>query len=141
MDHAEQQPVASKDTEPFSSPESGEAKSRQPHRRKVDDLIQRIKESADQLASDGPLRGDLKILSRALRELRYAFKVFSPYRRHRKVTVFGSARTRADEPAYEQAVGFGTGDGRARTGWSSPGRPAASWRRGIAAPAASTRWG
>ena len=59
------------------------------------------------MASDGPSRGDLKILSRALRELRYAFKVFSPYRRHRKVTVFGSARTRPDQPSYAQAVEFG----------------------------------
>jgi uncharacterized protein (TIGR00730 family) len=80
---------------------------RKRHRRRVDDLIQRIKESADQLASDGPARGDLKILSRALRELRYAFKVFTPYRNHRKVTVFGSARTPRDAPAYQQAVNLG----------------------------------
>jgi len=73
----------------------------------VEDLIHRIKESADQLALDKPSRGDLKILSRALRELRYAFKVFSPYRSHRKVTIFGSARTRENEPAYEQAVKLG----------------------------------
>lgn len=75
--------------------------------RKVDDLIQMIKESADKLASDGSSRGDLKILSRTLRELRYAFKVFSPYRNQRKVTVFGSARTLPDAPAYQQAVELG----------------------------------
>lgn len=75
--------------------------------RRVDDLIDRIKLSADQLADDGSSRGDLKILSRALRELRYAFKVFSPYRRRRKVTVFGSARTAPESPAYSQAVAFG----------------------------------
>ena len=77
------------------------------HRHHIDDLIDRIKLSADQLASDTPARGDLKILSRAIRELRYAFKVFSPYRRHRKVTVFGSARTPPEDPAYQQAVSFG----------------------------------
>ena len=66
-----------------------------------------IKESADKLAGDDPSRGDLKILSRTLRELRYAFKVFSPYRSRRKVTVFGSARTLSDEPDYHQAVEFG----------------------------------
>lgn len=77
------------------------------HQRRIDDLIRRIKESADQLAEDGSTRGDLKILSRALRELRYAFKVFAPYRRHRKVTVFGSARTGPDHPAYQHAVQFG----------------------------------
>jgi len=75
--------------------------------RHTEDLIDRIKESADQLARDGSTRGDLKILSRALRELRYAFKVFTPYRRAYKVSVFGSARTPSDNPAYQQAVRFG----------------------------------
>jgi uncharacterized protein (TIGR00730 family) len=76
-------------------------------RHHIEDLIQTIKESADKLAADGSSRGDLKLLSRALRELRYAFKVFAPYRRHRKVTVFGSARTLPDEPAYREAVQLG----------------------------------
>lgn len=73
----------------------------------VADLIELIKESADKLAKDHTSRGDLKILSRTLRELRYAFKVFSPYRARRKVTVFGSARTRPADPAFQQAVAFG----------------------------------
>ena len=73
----------------------------------IQDLIQTIKESADKLAADGSSRGDLKLISRTLRELRYAFKVFSPYRKHRKVTVFGSARTLPEEPAYRSAVDFG----------------------------------
>jgi uncharacterized protein (TIGR00730 family) len=74
---------------------------------RVVDLIEQIKQSADKLAIDHTSRGDLKILSRALRELRYAFKVFTPYRGRRKVTVFGSARTAPDEPSYRQAVAFG----------------------------------
>jgi uncharacterized protein (TIGR00730 family) len=73
----------------------------------IADLVLLIKETADKLATDGSTRGDLKILSRTLRELRYAFKVFAPYRRKRKVTVFGSARTQPDEPAYVQAVELG----------------------------------
>jgi uncharacterized protein (TIGR00730 family) len=75
--------------------------------RRIADLIAEIKLSADKLATDRTSRGDLKILSRTLRELRYAFKVFTPYRTRRKVTVFGSARTRPQEPAFEQAVAFG----------------------------------
>ena len=71
------------------------------------ELLDRIRESADKLERDGSSRGDLKVLSRALRELRYAFKVFSPYRRIRKVTVFGSARTQPDQATYQQAVEFG----------------------------------
>lgn len=74
---------------------------------RVSDLIEMIKESAEKLAQDHTSRGDLKILSRTLRELRYAFKVFSPYRSRRKVTVFGSARTRPLEPTFQQAVEFG----------------------------------
>jgi uncharacterized protein (TIGR00730 family) len=42
-----------------------------------------------------------------MRELRYAFKVFSPYRSRHKVTIFGSARTLPDAPAYQQAMELG----------------------------------
>ena len=74
--------------------------------RRTADLIEHIKQSADKLLRDRTSRGDLKILSRALGELRYAFKVFAPYRHCRKVTMFGSARTPSDRPAYNQAVEF-----------------------------------
>jgi uncharacterized protein (TIGR00730 family) len=84
-------------------------------RRHIEDLVQTIKETADKLAVDGSTRGDLKILSRTLRELRYAFKVFAPFRRRRKVTVFGSARTQPDEPAYVTAVQLGRA--MAEAGW------------------------
>src|SRR5690606_29914861 len=70
-------------------------------------LIAQIKETADKLERDEAALGDLKILSRALKELRYAFKVFAPYRLQRKVTVFGSARTPPEHPAYAQALQFG----------------------------------
>lgn len=73
----------------------------------IDELIQQIKETADKLLRDKANRGDVKLLSTALRELRYAFKVFAPVRHRRKVTVFGSARTPPDNPAYKQAVEFG----------------------------------
>jgi len=79
------------------------------------DLIAKIRQSADKLATDRTSRGDLKILSRAIRELRYAFKVFAPYRSCRKVTVFGSARTPPGDPAYGQAVEFGRA--MAEHGW------------------------
>ena len=74
---------------------------------RIADLIEQIKVSAEKLAHDRTSRGDLKILSRTMRELRYAFRVFSPYRTRRKVTVFGSARTRPQEPTYQTAVEFG----------------------------------
>jgi uncharacterized protein (TIGR00730 family) len=73
----------------------------------IESLIQQIKETADKLARDQASRGDVKLLSTALKELRYAFKVFAPYRGRRKVSVFGSARLPASDPAYQYAVEFG----------------------------------
>jgi uncharacterized protein (TIGR00730 family) len=78
-------------------------------------LISEIKETADKLARDQATRGDVKIIARALKELRYAFKVFTPYRRQRKVTVFGSARLQPGHPAYDEAVSFGRR--MAEVGW------------------------
>jgi len=72
----------------------------------IEQLVQQLKETADKLIRDAANRGDVKLLSTALKELRYAFKVFAPYRRRRKVTIFGSARLSAEHPAYRQAVAF-----------------------------------
>ena len=44
---------------------------------------------------------------RSFKELRYAFKIFKPYRQRRKVSVFGSARTPESHPNYTLAVQFG----------------------------------
>jgi uncharacterized protein (TIGR00730 family) len=48
-------------------------------------------------------RGDLKILNRALKELRYAFKIFAPYSSVRKVSIFGSTHIREEDPYYRLA--------------------------------------
>ena len=73
----------------------------------AEQLVVQLKETADKLIRDGANRGDIKLLNTALKELRYAFKVFAPYRNRRKVTVFGSARVGPEHPAYLQAVAFG----------------------------------
>ena len=52
-------------------------------------------------------RIDLKIMNTTLKEMRFTAKVFSPYRQVKKVTVFGSARTRPEEPLYKMAEEFG----------------------------------
>ncbi len=103
------------------------------------ELIETIKQLADKLASDHTSRGDLKILSRMLLELRYAFKVFSPYRHTRKVTVFGSARTPSDQPAYQQALAFGRA--MAERQWLVvTGAASGIMEAGHVAPAANIRW-
>ena len=71
------------------------------------DLYRVMRHTIERLEKDQTARGDLKILSRTLRELRYAFTVFRPYRRRRKVTIFGSARTPPDHPEYLSAVELG----------------------------------
>lgn len=71
------------------------------------DLFEEMRSTIARLEKDRTARGDLKILSRTLLELRYAFKVFRPYRRRRKVTIFGSARTQPDHPDYQSAVQLG----------------------------------
>jgi uncharacterized protein (TIGR00730 family) len=77
-------------------------------------LVERVADSADadlvfelvaaslRLARDHADRGDLKIASAALKEMRHAFQVFAPYRAARKVAIFGSARTQPDDPLYLQ---------------------------------------
>src|SRR6266851_5556440 len=72
----------------------------------TEQLIQQLKETADKLIRDQANRGDIKLLNTALKELRYAFKIFGPYRHRHKVTVFGSARLPAENAAYQQAVAF-----------------------------------
>jgi uncharacterized protein (TIGR00730 family) len=67
------------------------------------------------LIADRPDVLDLKIASAAITEMRDAFAVFRPYRNVRKVTIFGSARTSADDPLYEQARGVA--ERLARAGW------------------------
>ena len=59
------------------------------------------------LHEDGARTGDLKITNAALKELRYAYKVFAPYRDTPKVTVFGSARTPHTEQTAAAARHFG----------------------------------
>ena len=67
------------------------------------DLVFELIVSALRLREDGADRGDLKVANAALKELRYAFHVFAPYRAERKVAIFGSARTEPDDPLYDQA--------------------------------------
>jgi uncharacterized protein (TIGR00730 family) len=64
---------------------------------------------------DGADLGDLKIVNNALKELRYAFKVFSLYRDSPKVTVFGSARTPPASPVSQQARRFA--ESMVNAGW------------------------
>jgi len=69
--------------------------------------LQQLLTTALKLHEDGSGPGDLKITNTALKELRYAYKVFAPYASVRKVTVFGSARAASSEEAMASARLFG----------------------------------
>ena len=88
-------------------------------KRRIDELIEYkgggyneenvadIIENALKLLKDVQDSGDVRVIQTALRELRFAFKLFAPYSHTRKVTIFGSARTQPTKIEYQQAVDFG----------------------------------
>ncbi len=65
-----------------------------------------IVENALKLLTDVHDSGDVRVIQTAVRELRYAFKMFAPYSHKRKVTIFGSARTQPSKVEYQQAADF-----------------------------------
>ncbi|CAN5826761.1 TIGR00730 family Rossman fold protein [soil metagenome] len=69
-------------------------------------LVFEMMASALELAKDPISRLDRKIASTALKEMRYAFSVFAPYRNVRKATIFGSSRTAKGRPEYALARDF-----------------------------------
>ncbi len=57
--------------------------------------------------SQAPLeRLDWKIIAGAIQDMEQGFRVFQPYRRVRKIALFGSARLGTDAPDYHLAVQF-----------------------------------
>ena len=70
------------------------------------DLVEDIIVNALKLLTDVKDRGDARVIRTAVRELRYAFRLFAPYQETRKVAIFGSARTEPDQAEYREAVEF-----------------------------------
>lgn len=79
------------------------------------DLMQEMITTAFRLVGDGADRGEMKLINAALKEFRYSFRVFRKWRDHRKVTIFGSARTSPDEPIYTYTRDFAKA--MAEQGW------------------------
>lgn len=52
-------------------------------------------------------KADLKLMNSTLKEMRFTAKVFAPYDRVKKVTIFGSARTKPEETIYQTAKSLG----------------------------------
>jgi uncharacterized protein (TIGR00730 family) len=66
-------------------------------------LVEELVTNAIGLLTDDTDTLDLKIASAALHEMRDAYPMFQPYREIPKVTIFGSARTKPDDPLYAAA--------------------------------------
>ncbi|NBC11688.1 MAG: hypothetical protein GVY24_08180 [Planctomycetes bacterium] len=97
-------------------------------------LTREIMHTAIKLLRDDAGEGEVKLVSRSLKELRYALKVFRPFDATRKISIFGSARTPEDHPTYQACVDFsrdmaesgwmvitGAGDGIMRAGMGGAG--------------------
>ena len=98
-------------------------------------LVRDLMVTALKLIPDGRDTGELKLITAAIKELRYAYRVFGQYRDPHKVTIFGSARTPQSHPDYAAAVEFsrvmgeagwmvitGAGGGIMEAGHVGPGR-------------------
>jgi uncharacterized protein (TIGR00730 family) len=71
------------------------------------DMVGEIVANALKLLRDQTNRGDIKLINKSFKELRYALKIFAPYRDVLKVSIFGSARTPESSEDYRQAAAFG----------------------------------
>jgi uncharacterized protein (TIGR00730 family) len=98
-------------------------------------LIRDLLVNALKLIPDGRDTGELKLITTAVKEMRYAYRVFAQYAEPHKVTIFGSARTPPDHPDYAICVEFsrlmaqagwmiitGAGGGIMHAGHVGPGR-------------------
>jgi len=70
------------------------------------ELIEEMIVTALKMAHDKTSVADLKLISRSMKELRYAARVFSDYRDLHKVAIFGSARVALDSPEAKVAEEF-----------------------------------
>ena len=71
------------------------------------ELVEELVETALRLGRDNAPVADMKLFVRALKELRYASKVFQPYSDRRKVAVFGSARLAPETAEFRMAEELG----------------------------------
>ncbi|MHC4209585.1 MAG: SLOG cluster 4 domain-containing protein, partial [Planctomycetota bacterium] len=101
------------------------------------EMVCQLVQTSLKLIGDGHDTGQLKLLNRALKDMRYAYRVFNRYRETRKITIFGSARTQEDHRDYVAARRFsaavarhgwmsitGAGDGIMKAGHEGPQREA-----------------
>ncbi len=71
------------------------------------DIIREMILASLKAGQEDDRKADLKLMNTSLKEMRFTSKVFGPYRHKKKVTVFGSARIKPEEPLYAMARELG----------------------------------
>jgi uncharacterized protein (TIGR00730 family) len=79
------------------------------------ELVKQIIETALKLLTEKHDLGQLKVISRAIKEMRYAYRVFNNYKTGPCISIFGSARTPEDHSDYTVAKKFSSA--MAQEGW------------------------
>jgi len=79
------------------------------------DLVSQIIETAIKLLKEGHDIGQLKVITRSIKEMRYAYNIFNQYKSGPCISIFGSARTPEDHPDYISAKTFSAE--MAKNGW------------------------
>ncbi len=69
-------------------------------------IIREMVISALKAGQENDYLADLKMLRTTMKEMRFTSKIFSSYRERKKVTIFGSARTKPSEESYKKCVTF-----------------------------------
>ena len=69
-------------------------------------LLTEMLTTAVRITRSGVTQGDFKMMNRSLKEMRIASEVFGSYTHIKKVGIFGSARTKPEEPEYITTLRF-----------------------------------
>lgn len=70
------------------------------------ELVTQLIQNSLRLLSEGHDTGQLKLITRAMKEMRYAYRIFNQYKGTQRVSIFGSARTPENHPDYIAAKDF-----------------------------------
>lgn len=79
------------------------------------DLTRQMIETCLKMSTGTHDLGQMKLMTRALKEMRYAYSIFNQYPGRKRISIFGSARTKEDHDDYVTAKKFGAA--MAQKGW------------------------
>lgn len=72
------------------------------------DMVGQIIYTSLKILHEGHDTGQVKLMTRAFKEMRYAYRIFNKYPKCHRISIFGSARTPEDHPDYITAKAFGS---------------------------------